>query len=200
MAQRQTTKGHSDLRLRFAGRRASGSVLEIEAGMLSELKAISPLVNRLMRLIEGSHCVAGSEPAVELALHEALSNAVIHGNGTDAHKLVQIRCRCELGKGVSIVVTDQGQGFDPKTVADPLAVERLEAEHGRGIHLMKLAMDEVLYERGGTEVHMRKVPARDPRTELRSNNESVHRGPLNGIERGALLADTQVHPRGRHER
>ena len=67
--------------------------------MPSEIKAISPLVNRLMRLIEGSRCVAGNEPAVELALREALSNAVVHGNGIDAHKLVQIRCPCELGKG-----------------------------------------------------------------------------------------------------
>jgi serine/threonine-protein kinase RsbW len=166
MAQRQTTNGRPDLRLRFAGGRASRSLLEIEAWMPSEIKAISPLVERLMRLIEGSHSVAGNEPAVELALREALSNAVVHGNGIDGHKLVQIRCQCELGKGASIIVTDNGQGFDANAVPDPLAVERLEAEHGRGIHLMKLAMDEVSFERGGTEVHMRKGPARSPRTEL----------------------------------
>jgi hypothetical protein len=79
MAQRQTTSGHSDLRLRFPGRHA-GSFFEIEAWMPSEIQAISPLVNRLMRLIEGSRCVAGEEPAVELALWEALNNAVVHGN------------------------------------------------------------------------------------------------------------------------
>jgi serine/threonine-protein kinase RsbW len=65
-----------------------------------------------------------------------------------------------LGKGVSIIVTDQGQGFDPNAVPDPLAAERLEAEHGRGIHLMKLAMDGVSFERGGAEVHLRKDQAR----------------------------------------
>jgi serine/threonine-protein kinase RsbW len=64
-----------------------------------------------------------------------------------------------LGKGVLIIVKDHGQGFDPKAVPDPLAVERLEAEHGRGIHLMKLAMDEVSFQHGGTEVHMRKEPS-----------------------------------------
>ena len=159
MAQRQTANGRPDLRLRFAGRRASHSLLKIEAWMPSEIKAISPLVDRLMALIEGSRCVAGNERAVELALREALSNAVVHGNGMDAHKLVQIRCRCELGKGVFIIVKDHGQGFDPKAVPDPLAVERLEAEHGRGIHLMKLAMDEVSFQHGGTEVHMRKRPS-----------------------------------------
>jgi len=134
-------------------------LLKIKAWMPSEIKAISPLVDRLMRLIEASRCVAGKERAVELALREALSNAVVHGNGMDAHKLVQIRCRCELGKGVFIIVKDHGQGFDPKSVPDPLAVERLEAEHGRGIHLMKLAMDEVSFQHGGTEVHMRKRPS-----------------------------------------
>jgi two-component sensor histidine kinase len=100
------------LRLRFVRRCASHSLLEIEAWMPSEIRAISPLTDRLMRLIEGSRCVAGDERAVQLALREALSNAVIHGNGMDAHKLVRIRCRCELGKGVSIIVTDSGQGFD----------------------------------------------------------------------------------------
>ena len=66
MAQSQTTNDHSDLRLRFPGRHA-GSFFEVEAWMPSEIQAISPLVDRLMRLIEGSHCVAGEEPAVELA-------------------------------------------------------------------------------------------------------------------------------------
>src|SRR5260370_31517507 len=137
MGRTQTTNEQWALRPVFDGVHATRSLLKIEAWMRSEIKAIAPLVNRLMRLIEGSRYVAGSEPAVELALQEALSNAVVHGNRMDAHKLVQIRCQCELGKGVSIVVTDQGQGFDPKAVPDPLTVERLEAEHGRGIHLMK---------------------------------------------------------------
>jgi len=182
MAQRQTANGGPDLRLRFARGCASHSLLEIEAWMPSEIKAISPLTDRLMRLIEGSRCVAGDERAVELALREALSNAVIHGNGMDAHKLVRIRCRCELGKGASIIVTDSGQGFDPNAVPEPLAVERLEADHGRGIHLMKLAMDEVSFERGGTEVLMRKGPARNPSTELRSKNETASRRFENSSE------------------
>src|SRR5229473_2153572 len=200
MDRTQTANEQSALRPAFAGVHATGSLLKIEAWMPSEIKAISPLVNRLIRLIEGSRCVAGNEPAVELALQEALSNAVVHGNRMNADKLVQIRCQCELGKGVSIVVTDQGQGFDPKAVPDPLAVERLEAEHGRGIHLMKLAMDEVSFRRAGTEVHMWKGLARDPRTEPRSNNESAYRGPLNSIQRGGRLANTQRHARGRPER
>ena len=135
-----------------------GSLLEIETWMASRTNAISPLVDLLMELIERSGCIAGEESDVELALREALNNAVVHGNGLEAHKLVQVRCRCEPGKGVTISVLDQGQGFNPEAVPDPLASENLEAEHGRGIHLMKLVMDEVSFKRGGAEVHMRKLP------------------------------------------
>ncbi len=163
----QTGNERTALHPAFAGVHGTRSLLKIEAWMPSEIKAISPLVNRLMRLIGGSQCVAGNEHAVELALQEALSNAVVHGNRMDAHKLIQIRCQCESGKGVSIIVTDHGQGFDQNAVPDALTIERLEAEHGRGIHLMKLAMDEVRFERGGTEVHMSKGPARNPSTEQR---------------------------------
>jgi serine/threonine-protein kinase RsbW len=156
----------ADLRPAFAGRGA-GSLLEIDAWIQSEIKAISPLVERLMRLIEGSHCIMGEEPAVELALREALNNAVVHGNRLDAHKLVHVRCRCKVGEGISLIVSDQGQGFDPRAIPDPLTVENLEADHGRGIHIMKLLMDEVSFEQRGTEVHMCKKSARNSRAGAR---------------------------------
>src|SRR5260370_5998433 len=159
MGRTQTANEQSALRPAFAGVNATRSLMKMEAWMPSEIKAISPLVNRLMRLIEGSRYVAGNESAVELALQEALSNAVVHGNRMDAHKLVQIRCQCELGKGVSIVVTDQGQGFDPKAVPDPLTVERLQAEHSRDIHLMKLAVDHVWFEHRGSAGHVQSGAA-----------------------------------------
>jgi hypothetical protein len=91
MAQLQTTNG-SKSRLRFAGRRSRASLLEVDAWMPSEIKRISPLVDRLTPLIAGSHCVTGQESAVELALREALGNAVIHGNRFVARKLVRVRC------------------------------------------------------------------------------------------------------------
>ena len=159
----------ADLRPALAGR-ATGSVLEIDAWIPSEISKISPLVERLMRLIEGSHCITGEEHSVQLALREALNNAVVHGNRLEAHKLVHVRCRCQVGKGISLTVSDQGQGFDPNTVTDSVTVENLEAEHGRGIHLMRLAMDEVSFEQRGTEVHMWKKAARDSRADVRSDS------------------------------
>src|SRR5258706_430529 len=94
-----------------------------------------------------------------------LNNAVVHGNRMDRQKLVQILCRCELGKGICVVVKDQGQGFDPNALPDPTVGENIGADHGRGIWVMKSVMDEVSFERGGTEVRMRKAPTRQPGTE-----------------------------------
>ena len=108
-----------------------------------------------MNLIKAARCVQKKEDFVELDLREALSNAMIHGNRLETSKLVHVHCCCDCSNGVSIIVLDQGQGFDSSHLPNPLAIENLSAEHGRGIHLMKLAMDEVSFERGGTEVHMR---------------------------------------------
>ncbi|HWZ98020.1 MAG TPA: ATP-binding protein [Candidatus Dormibacteraeota bacterium] len=169
MNNRRSVNMRANLRPAFAGARA-GSLLEIDTWIPSEIKAIAPLVERLMRLIEGSHCIAGEETAVELALREALNNAVVHGSRLDARKLVHVRCRCRVGEGISLVVSDQGQGFDASSVPDPVAVENLLAEHGRGIHIMKLTMDEVSFEQRGAEVHMCKRLARNPRAGLRSDS------------------------------
>lgn len=148
----------SSFQTEFVRTHDGASCLEINAQMPSEIKAISPLVDRLTRIIEESHSVPGDEPAVGLAFREALNNAVLHGNRLDPCKLVQVQCRCELDKGVSIVVKDQGRGFDPYAIPDPSLVGNLDAEHGRGILLMRWLMDEVSFEFGfrGTEVHMRK--------------------------------------------
>jgi serine/threonine-protein kinase RsbW len=167
MSQMEAPSGRTDLRANLPSTRGSGSLLEVDAWIPSEIKAISPLVDRLMRLIEGSHCITGEEYAVELALREALNNAVIHGNRLDAHKLVHVHCRCEVGKGISLIISDQGQGFDAHNVPDSVPAENLEAEHGRGIRLMKFVMDEVSFQRRGTEVYMCKKLTRNACTGVR---------------------------------
>ena len=113
--------------------------------MPSDVKAISPLLDQLMHLIEESRCVAGEELSVELALREALNNAVLHGNRLDPSNLVRVYCRCELGKELSVLIKDQGSGFDPSATPNPLAGENLQAEHGRGILLLRSQMDEVSF-------------------------------------------------------
>ena len=143
---------------------SSGAPLEVHTWLRSETGLISPFADWLMSLVARSGCVPGKEEFVELALREAVSNAILHGNRMDPRKLVHVRCCCDGAKGVFIVVRDQGHGFDPNNIPNPLAVENLDAEHGRGIHLMKLAMDEVSFERGGTEVHIRKKSGNEEKT------------------------------------
>jgi serine/threonine-protein kinase RsbW len=131
------------------------SILEIDSWMPSQIQAISPWVDRLMLLIEGSHCVPGEEADVELALREALGNAVLHGNQEDPETKVHIRCRCVPGKEISIVVTDQGKGFDFAKTRGELTSNPAH-ECRCGIQLMEAYMDDVHFERGGSEVHMHK--------------------------------------------
>src|SRR5277367_4919565 len=121
----------------FPGKRSRSSILEIDSWMPSKIQAISPLVDRLMRLIEGSQCVPGEEFDVELALREAFNNAVEHCNRENPETKVHIRCRCQPGKELSIVVTDQGKGFDfEKVVGNGIPTDP-DSERGRGIPLMK---------------------------------------------------------------
>ena len=156
MARIQTANGLSDSQSHFSGKHSRSSILEIDCWMPSKIQAISPLVDRLMRLMEGSQRVPGDEFDIELVLREALENAVLHGNQEDPGKKVHIRCRCGPGNEVTIVVTDQGRGFDfGKTVGHGFTSDPA-ADHGRGIQLMKAFMDDVHFERGGSEVHMRK--------------------------------------------
>jgi len=124
--------------------------------MPSEVTAISPFVDKLMPLLRNCGCVSEWENDVEVALREALANAIIHGNHEDRRKYVHVTCLCEPDE-VSIAVKDEGKGFDVNSVPDPTAPENIGSVHGRGIQLMKALMDEVRFEEGGVVVHMRKA-------------------------------------------
>src|ERR1700732_2337260 len=146
----------SDSQLQFSAKRSQPSILEFDSWMPSEVRAISPFVDRLMRLIGGSQVVPGERFDIELALREALDNAVVHGNQENPETKEHIRCRCRPGNEISICVTDQGKGFDLKKIVGNGISSEPASEHGRGIQLMKAYMDDVHFERGGSAVHMRK--------------------------------------------
>jgi len=86
--------------------------VELSISMRSNVNAISPLVDKLMVVIKGCNCVPEQEEEVEVALREALANAVLHGNHQNAGKRVYIRCRIQFGE-LLIIVKDEGTGFDP---------------------------------------------------------------------------------------
>ena len=132
-----------------------GPLIELERSLPSEVAAISPFVDRLMLLLRKCGCVPQGESDVEIALREALGNAIIHGNHENPRKRVYIRCRCEPD-GVSITVKDQGKGFDISKMSDPTAPQNLASVRGRGIYLMRTLMDEVCFEEGGVVARMRK--------------------------------------------
>ena len=63
---------------------------------------------------------------------------------------------CDESAGMLIVVRDPGPGFDPAAIASPTVGQNIYRHHGRGIYLINELMDEVSFDRGGTEIRMRK--------------------------------------------
>jgi len=93
-----------------------------------------------------------------MAVREAITNAVVHGNQEDEAKNVEVTLSC-LGRELEIEVKDQGEGFDPTSVPDPTDAANLLKTSGRGIFLMRTFMDEVQWlnrPEGGTTVRMVK--------------------------------------------
>ena len=133
----------------------AGPCLELERSLPSKVAAISPFVDKLMRLIRKCGHAPEGENDVEIALREALANAIIHGNHENPGKHVHVRCRCEPSE-ITLAIKDEGSGFDIDRISDPTAPENTGSVHGRGIFLMKALMDEVRFEEGGVVVHMRK--------------------------------------------
>jgi serine/threonine-protein kinase RsbW len=99
---------------------------------------------------------------VGVAIRESVINAIKHGNQNDAGKHVFVEFETtmrEAAAELKIRVRDQGEGFDPERVADPLAPENLLKSSGRGIFLIRSFMDDVRLQRapeGGMEIRMTK--------------------------------------------
>ena len=126
------------------------------------------LPSRLEAVAEGAAAVAdflsrtdiGEDVTfgIDMAVREGLANAVIHGNNLDEKKIVTIRV-VRSPDSLEIIVRDQGQGFDPKTISDPTKEENILKTSGRGIFLMRNFMDQVEWSvlpDGGTELRLIK--------------------------------------------
>lgn len=149
--------------------------IELWQSLPSQVEAIEPFIQQLMRFISKFRKPDGSETSIELAVQEAIANAVIHGNRMDPDKRVCVACRCYIDGEVSITIRDQGQGFDSSSISDPTAPENQLSAHGRGIYLMQASMDEVHFDEGGVVVRLRKKPnagaAEGQRSDTRRNQE-----------------------------
>jgi len=105
-----------------------------------------------------------------VAVRESVVNAIKHGNKQDESKRVHVRFTIH-DRALEVQVRDEGKGFDPATVGDPLAPENLLRAYGRGIFFMRQFMDEVTHSfpaKGGTMVRMLKRVPSHPE-ELRSS-------------------------------
>ena len=136
----------------------AGAEYEVDLGINSNYKFIDighDLVKYLCNLIgfdeDTTHWII-------LAVREGISNAIKHGNKCDLQKRVQIRMSYQDGE-LSVTIEDEGDGFDPAQVQNPLLPENLLKSTGRGIFYMKSFMDGVEYEfkkNNGTILKMKK--------------------------------------------
>jgi|SRR5580700_4521672 len=95
---------------------------------------------------------------IGLAVHETAANAVFHGNQESVQKKVALDISASANQ-LKVVITDEGKGFDPASLPDPLAPDGMFRERGRGIYLTRALMDEYRVQpapNGGSEVTLVK--------------------------------------------
>ena len=123
-------------------------VLEIP----TDIQAIAGTVDYVMSRCLASQCHARKlNLNFRVGLTEALSNAMMYGNGHDPSKNVVVEVVMSQGC-LQATVRDQGTGFDPTSVPDPTLPENLSRSCGRGLFLMRELLDEVSYNDRGNEV------------------------------------------------
>jgi serine/threonine-protein kinase RsbW len=125
---------------------------------LSSLQEMPALIDRVARSMRELGYLDRDIFGLQLALDEAVTNAIKHGNRNDPGKSVKIRYavndECTL-----IEVADEGPGFDPALVPDPTSAENLERTGGRGLLLIHFYMSWVRYNKRGNAITFCKYPS-----------------------------------------
>ena len=122
----------------------------------STFEALDEVIDTLMILARDMKCRSESLDAIELAMREALANAIIHGNQQDPNKNVAVRAYCQPDRGILLVVDDEGSGYNPAKVPNPTGAQCLLQTHGRGLFMMRRLMDRVRISRQGRRITMVK--------------------------------------------
>jgi len=129
-----------------------------ELTLPSRIAAIDEAATAIAGLVTRSGISEDDAFGIDMAVREAIANAVIHGNKLDETKLVEINVKSSL-EYLEVSVHDQGQGFNPETISDPTKEENILKSSGRGIFFMRNFFDEVDWSTspgGGTTVRMIK--------------------------------------------
>jgi len=126
----------------------------------SELDAGHASIEELMNALESAGWEGRDVFHIQMAIEEAVVNAIEHGNKKDASKEVHV-LYVVSSDWVEMTITDQGAGFDHHNVADPTEEERLDQPRGRGVLLIRELMTQAIYNDKGNSVWMRKDRSKD---------------------------------------
>ena len=132
------------------------NTFDLQEKLPTDLKQVTPFLDRVFGRLAA--CVKAEDQLfkVKLALEEALTNAMRHGNGLKISRKVTVRIALDHGQ-IHLDVSDEGNGFNPKTVPDPTQSGYAEnMPGGRGIFLMRKMMDSVEFYDGGRGIRMVK--------------------------------------------
>ena len=124
----------------------------------SRIEAINDAASAAAQFVERAGIESDAAFGIDLAVREAVTNAVLHGNRQDEAKQVKVRFKSSQHL-IEITVRDEGEGFDPGCVPDPTDPQNLLKANGRGMLFMRTFMDEVEWSHhpeGGTVVRMVK--------------------------------------------
>lgn len=132
------------------------SACQFDMTIPADPRAIPTVTDGVLQVLQNKRWPEERIIEVELALQEALANAIRHGCKGDVSRKVQCVVNCEGPEEIVIVVRDPGTGFDAATVPNPLEGENVLKASGRGIFLINQLMDEVAFRDGGRELQMKK--------------------------------------------
>ena len=128
------------------------------------MNRINPVVDGVMEVARQMQSAQGRELEIDVAVREALANAIIHGCKSDPTKSIECSVACDQGGEILLVIRDPGGNLNRSAVADPTKGENILATHGRGLYLIDELMDDVEYvveKAVATEVRMKAKP-REP--------------------------------------
>jgi anti-sigma regulatory factor (Ser/Thr protein kinase) len=149
---------HDNVR-RLSGMMPFCSTCQFTMTIPADPRAIPTVTDGVVQVLQEKNWPEEDVMAVELALQEAVANAIRHGCGGDSSKQLQCSVSCDESGEVVITVRDPGTGFDHTAVPNPLEPTNILKPSGRGIFLISGLMDQVQYADGGRELQMRKKKA-----------------------------------------
>jgi anti-sigma regulatory factor (Ser/Thr protein kinase) len=161
-AQLELRRNLDELRLALQGIERLGALVpycstcELNIAIPADPAHVAKVTNGVSQLLESKQWPDEEAQKVELALSEALSNAIRHGCRNDRSKQLQCLVTFDATGEIVIVIRDPGTGFDVTAVPDPLEAANLMKPGGRGVFLINQLMDTVEYGEQGRQVLMRK--------------------------------------------